>query len=124
MKGSGKSEGHKGWENRQAGDTKESAGRVVESDTMSEECGSLGMWRTRKTAPAAKIADPNTGHTKINAMNYEKFVKDDTTGPVKLVKIDVVDGFSIIRDGSSRVRSERRANVWRRQMGRRMWLRR
>ena len=63
-------------------------------------------------ALAARGADPRTGHMKINAMNHVKFVKDDATGSVKYVKVDAT--------GSSRVRNEKRANVWRRQVRRRM----
>ena len=79
---------------------------------MSEECGSLGYGgdrggRRRHQPPRG--ADPSTGHVKINAMNSVKFVMDDATGSVKFVKI--------VMTGSSRVRSERRANIWRRQKG-------
>ena len=90
----------------------------------SEGVESLGMrWNSRKLkkAPAARGADQSTGHMKINAINYVKFVKDDATGSMKFVKIDVMDSLKfvkIVRTGSSRLRSERRANVWRRQMGR------
>ena len=133
-------------ENRNAGDSKGSPGSAVESDTSrqsvdgeslalrrmmttaeevednlsqgrtekSEECGSLGMWwnsRKRKKAPAARGADPSTGYVKIDATNELKFVKIDVMGSVKLVKL--------VMTASSRVRSARRANVWRKLMGRR-----
>ena len=92
----------------------------------SEGCGSLGIWwnsRKRKKAPAAQGVDPSTGHVKINAKNHVKFAEDDATGSVKFAKIDVmysVRFVKIVVTVSSRVRSERRSNVWRRQKGRRM----
>ena len=46
---------------------------------------------------------------KINAKNELKFVKIDVMGSVKLVKL--------VMTALSRVRSARRANVWRKLMG-------
>ena len=57
------------------------------------ECGTRGKM---KKALAARGADPSTGHMKV-----------DVRGSVNFVKIQMA--------GSSRVRSARRANVWRRK---------
>ena len=72
----------------------------------------------KEKAAAARGADRSTGNMKINAMNHVKLVKDDATGSVKFVKI----GWSVkfgetVMTRWSRVRTEKRANVWRRQMG-------
>ena len=72
---------------------------------------------------AARGADPSTGHMQINAMNNVKFVKAYVMGSVKFVKIDVMGSLKIVKivkTGSSDVRSKRRANIRKRQMGRRM----
>ena len=47
-------------------------------------------------------------------MNHVKFVKDDATGSDKFVKIDVIGSVKCVKimmKVSSRVRSERRANL-------------
>ena len=91
----------------------------------SSDCGSLGMWRNlrkSKKALAARGAEPSTGQKKINAINCVKFVKDHVSGSVEFMKTDVMCSVKCVRivmTGSSRFRSERRANVQRRQMRRR-----
>ena len=128
-------------ENRKAGDTKDSVGCAVESDTGRQSVDRESLVQKRKMPTADEVdnlsqrrmekseecgsweADPGTGHMKMNAMNYAKIVKIHVTGSVTYVKIDVTGSLKfskMVMTASSRVRSERRANVWRRQMGRRM----
>ena len=104
------------WSNRTQLEEDNDDCRTSGGQPESEEDGeNLGMWRKsrkRKKALAARGADPSSGHMLINAMDYETCVKDDPTASVKFVEIAMT--------GSSRVLSERRANVWRRRVGRRI----
>ena len=49
-----------------------------------------------KKAPAARSANPRTWYMTINATDYERFVREDATGPPKFVKIDVVDSVKFV----------------------------
>ena len=78
----------------------------------SEACGSLGMWWNSIKRMKAPIS--GRGHMQIRAMNHVTLVKIDVMGSVNFVKL--------VMTGSPRVRNEKRPNVGRRQMGRRMWI--
>ena len=96
--------------------------KMREKLEQSEEDGDVrGVWivanvvelEEEDEGTAAQGADPSTGQMKINAMNHVESVQgEDRRAKFRKIRDDRDDGFV------QKSKIERRANVWKRQLGR------
>ena len=132
-------------ENRTAGDTKGSAERAVESDTSLQSVDGDSL-ASRRMAPTAEKVEDNLSQRRMEKsevcgpLGLELEEEEEGVGRpgcrskcwahehqrdelCTIAKVDVMDAVTFRedrRDGF--VQSSKRKTVWRRQMGRSMWL--